>query len=70
MLEQSIQECDDQLVILKRLRRKLESQQRIAVAERKAKVRKLMQRNYKYEFADLCQTLIERGIIDETLKML
>ena len=48
MLEQTIKECDDQLVILKRLKRKLESQQRIAAAERKASVRKLMQHNYKY----------------------
>ena len=55
---------------LKRARRKVASLERIEQAERKAKVRKIIQTNYKYELADVCQTLIDRGIIDESLKVL
>lgn len=70
MFESQIQECDETILTFKRLKRKYESARRIAIAERKAKVRKLIQHHYKYEMADVCQSLIERGIIDERLNVL
>ena len=41
MFEEQIKECDDKIVILKRLKRKYESEQRIVIAERKAQCDKV-----------------------------
>ena len=41
MFEQQIKECDDKIISLKRLKRQYESDQRIAIASRKAQCDKV-----------------------------
>ena len=54
----------------KALNRKAESLQRIAKAEQRARVRKVMQTNYKVQLAECVDKCIQCGIIDKDLNLL
>ena len=69
-LQSLIAACDDQLIALKRTRRMLESRKRIQQSEKRARVRKIVQHNYKVQLAECVDGLIQRGIIDKDLNLL
>ena len=69
-LQSLIAECDDQLIALKRTRRMLESRKRIAAAEKRARVRKIVQHNYKVQLAECVDACIQCGLIDKELNLL
>jgi len=69
-IQSLIAECDDQLIALKRTKRMLESRKRIAVAEQRARVRKVMQTNYKVQLAQCVDACIQCGLIDKDLNIL
>lgn len=70
MFEEQIKECDDKIVILKRLKRKYESEQRIAQREHDARIRKLFNAHLKYKYCLVIDQLIQRGTLDEDLNLL
>ena len=65
-----IAECDDHLIALKRTKRMLESRKRIAEAEQRARVRKIVQNNYKVQLAECVDKCIQCGLIDKELNLL
>ena len=69
-LQSLIAECDDQLIALKRTRRMLESRKRIQQAEKRARVRKIVQHNYKVLLAECVDACIQCGLIDKDLNLL
>ena len=54
----------------KALNRKAKQLERIAAAEKRARVRKIVQSNYKVQLAECVDQLIQRGIIDKDLNLL
>ena len=70
MFEEQIKECDDKIIILKRLKRKYESEQRIAQREQRSRVRKIVQNNYKVQLAQCVDACIQCGLIDKDLNLL
>ena len=54
----------------KALNRKAESLQRIAKAEQRARVRKIVQHNYKVQLAECVDACIQCGLIDKDLNIL
>ena len=69
-IDKELQQIDNDLLALKRMRRKLDSMQRIAAAERRARVRKVMQTNYKVQLAECVDACIQCGLIDKDLNLL
>ena len=69
-IDKELQQIDNDLLALKRMRRKLDSMQRIAAAERRARVRKVMQTNYKVQLAECVDACIQCGLIDKDLNIL
>ena len=69
-LQSLIAECDDQLIALKRTKRMLESRKRIQAAEKRARVRKIIQTNYKVQLAEVVDACIQCGLIDKELNLL
>ena len=70
MFEQTIQQCDEQIIALKRTKRMLESRKRIQQAEKRARVRKIVQHNYKVQLAECVDKCIQCGLIDKDLNLL
>ena len=52
------------------LNRKAKQLERIAKAEQRARVRKIMQTNYKVQLADCVDACIQCGLIDKDLNLL
>ena len=68
-LQSLIAKCDDQL-ITQAHPRMLESRKRIQQAEKRARVRKIVQHNYKVQLAECVDACIQRGLIDKDLNLL
>ena len=69
-IDQAIKEIDNDLITLKRMKRKVSSMKRILAAEKRARVRKIVQHNYKVQLAECVDELMQRGIIDKDLTVL
>ena len=69
-IDKELQQIDNDLLALKRIKRKLDSIQRIAAAEKRARVRKVMQTNYKVQLAECVDACIQQGLIDKELNIL
>lgn len=69
-IAKELQQIDDDLLSLKRIKRKLDSISRIAKAEQRARVRKIVQRNYKVQLAECVDACIQCGLIDKDLNIL
>ena len=54
----------------KALNRKAKSLERIAKAEQRARVRKIVQNNYKVQLAECVDACIQCGLIDKDLNLL
>ena len=69
-IQELIASCDHEITALKRTKRMLESRKRIAQAEQRARVRKIMQTNYKVQLAQCVDACIQCGLIDKELNLL
>ena len=70
MFEQQIKECDETIATFTRLKRKYEAINRIRAAEQRARVRKIVQANYKVDLASCVDACIQCGLIDKDLNIL
>jgi len=69
-IDSAIKEIDKDLIALKRVKRKVASMKRILVAEQRARVRKIVQHNYKVQLAECVDACIQCGLIDKDLNIL
>jgi succinate dehydrogenase/fumarate reductase-like Fe-S protein len=69
-IQELIASCDHEIKNLKRTKRMLESRKRIMQAEKRARVRKIVQSNYKVHLAECIDKCIQCGLIDKDLNLL
>ncbi len=69
-IDSAIKEIDKDLLALKRIKRKVSSMKRILAAEQRARVRKIVQNNYKVQLAQCVDACIQCGLIDKDLNLL